>query len=69
MPQDFIQSQQPLLTLHGHVHESAEITGCWKEKIGRTYSFTAAHNGPELSVVRFDTDHLEDATRELIDVT
>ena len=67
--QQFIQSQQPLLTLHGHVHESAEITGWWKEKIGRTYSFTAAHNGPELSIVRFDTDHLENATRELIEVT
>lgn len=67
--QQFIQSKQPLLTLHGHVHESAEITGWWKEKIGRTYSFTAAHNGPELSIVRFDTDHLENATRELIEVT
>ena len=66
--QQFIKNKQPLLTLHGHVHESAQITGWWKEKIGRTYSFTAAHNGPELAVVRFDTDCLEDATRELIQV-
>jgi Icc-related predicted phosphoesterase len=67
--QHFIKTYQPLLTLHGHVHESAKITGCWKEKIGRTYSFTAAHHGPELAIVRFDSNHLENATRELIDVT
>jgi Icc-related predicted phosphoesterase len=67
--QRFIKTYQPLLTLHGHVHESAHITGCWKEKIERTYSFSAAHHGPELAVVRFVTNHLEKATRELIDVS
>jgi Icc-related predicted phosphoesterase len=67
--QRFIKAHQPLLTLHGHVHESAHITGCWKEKVDRTYSFTAAHYGPELVVVRFDTNHLENATRELIPVS
>jgi Icc-related predicted phosphoesterase len=67
--QRFIKTHQPLLTLHGHVHESAQITGWWKEKVDRTFSFTAAHDGPELSVVRFDTDHLENATRELIPVS
>jgi Icc-related predicted phosphoesterase len=67
--QRFIKAHQPLLTLHGHVHESAHITGRWKEKVERTYSFTAAHDGPELAVVRFDTDHLENATRELIPVS
>jgi Icc-related predicted phosphoesterase len=67
--QHFIKTHQPLLTLHGHVHESAHITGWWKEKVERTYSFTAAHYGPELAVVRFDTDHLENATRELIPVS
>ena len=42
----FIETRQPLLTLHGHVHESARITGSWKEKIGRTNAFSAAHDGP-----------------------
>jgi len=67
--QRFIKTHQPLLTLHGHVHESAQITGWWKEKVDRTFSFTAAHDGPELAVVRFDTHHLENATRELIPVS
>jgi len=67
--QRFIALHQPLLTLHGHVHESAQITGCWKQKVDGTYSFSAAHHGPELAVVRFDTRHLNDATRELVVVS
>jgi len=64
--QRFIKKKQPLLTLHGHVHESTRITGYWKEKIGKTYSFNAAHDGSELALVRFRTDDLENATRVLI---
>ncbi len=62
----FIESRQPLLTLHGHIHESARITGHWKERIGRTLAISAAHDGAELALVRFDLDDLEDATRELL---
>ena len=62
----FIKKKQPLLTLHGHVHESTRLTGHWKEKIGNTFCFNAAHDGLELSLIRFDTDNLEDATRILI---
>ena len=62
----FIDSKQPFLTLHGHVHESTRLTGKWKEKFGRTYSFSAAHDGKELAIVKFDTENLEKATRILI---
>lgn len=61
-----IQSRQPLLTLHGHVHESARITGRWSDRIGRTHLFSAAHDGPELAVVRFDPAHPDAAARELL---
>ena len=64
--QRFIKKKQPLLTLHGHVHESTRITGYWKEKFGKTHSFNAAHDGSELALVRFRTDDLENATRVLI---
>ena len=67
--QRFINKQQPFLTLHGHVHESARLAGHWKEKFGKTFSFTAAHDGPELALIRFDTDNLKNATRELIAVS
>jgi Icc-related predicted phosphoesterase len=61
-----IESQGPLLTLHGHIHESARLTGAWRDRIGRTHLFSAAHDGPELALIRFDLDQLDDATRELI---
>lgn len=61
----FIEDRQPYLTLHGHIHESTRITGSWKEKTGKTLSFNAAHDGSELSVVEFDLDKPEDATRIL----
>jgi len=62
----FIETHQPLLTLHGHIHESARLTGSWRDKIGETHLFSAAHDGPELALVRFDLEHPADATRTLI---
>jgi Icc-related predicted phosphoesterase len=62
----FIDARQPLLTLHGHIHESARLTGSWRDRIGRTHLFSAAHDGPELSLVRFDPGHPEGATRSLV---
>lgn len=62
---DLILDNQPLITLHGHVHESARITGSWKEQIGKTFIYSAAHDGPELALVRFDPEKPQDAVREL----
>jgi Icc-related predicted phosphoesterase len=62
----FIESRQPLVTLHGHVHESARLTGAWMERIGRTVCLSAAHDGPELALVRLDPDAPSEATRELV---
>jgi len=61
----FIEEHQPYLTLHGHVHESCSIMGTWRDKIGKTPMFTAAHDGPELAVVRFDLEDPDSASREL----
>ena len=62
----FIENRQPCITLHGHIHESVSITGSWKEQIGRTHAFSAAHDGPELALIRFSPECPENATRELI---
>lgn len=62
----FIEQRQPLLTLHGHIHESARLTGLWKIRIGRTTCINGAHDGPELALVRFDLESPENATRELL---
>jgi Icc-related predicted phosphoesterase len=61
-----IQKRQPLVTLHGHIHESARLTGSWSQRIGRTHCFSAAHDGAELALVRFDPDDPSAATRTLM---
>lgn len=62
----FIEERGPALSLHGHVHEAARLTGTWRCRLGRTHAFGAAHDGPELALVRFDPDDPGAATRELI---
>jgi len=62
----FIEARQPLLTLHGHVHESVRLSGSWRDRIGLTQCFSAAHDGADLALVRFDPGNLDAATRELI---
>lgn len=62
----FIEERGPRVTLHGHVHESARLTGCWSERIGETYCLSAAHDGPQLALIRFDPDDPKAATRELL---
>ena len=64
--QRFVQERQPLVTLHGHIHEAARITKAWSQRIGRTFCFSAAHDGPELALVRFDPANPSQATRTLI---
>ncbi|MBI5865346.1 MAG: hypothetical protein HZB38_12725, partial [Planctomycetes bacterium] len=62
----FIAQRRPLLTLHGHIHESARITGAWRQQIGRTWCLCAAHDGAELALVRLDPASPGEATRELL---
>jgi Icc-related predicted phosphoesterase len=64
--QRFIRTRQPLLTLHGHVHESSRLSHSWRDSFGKTHMFTAAYDGPELALVRFNPKNLEKATRELL---
>lgn len=62
----FIEERQPLLTLHGHIHESTRLTGSWRDMIGITQCFNTSHDGPELSIIKFDLNNLEDAIRVLV---
>ncbi|MFO8236104.1 MAG: hypothetical protein R6U04_11955 [Bacteroidales bacterium] len=64
--QRFIEEEQPLLTLHGHVHESSSITGDWQDKLGETYAFSAAYDDNKLALIEFDTFDLVSAKRILI---
>ncbi len=62
----FIERRQPYITLHGHVHESARLTGAWHDHIGITHCFSAAHDGPELALIRFHPASPDTADRELL---
>lgn len=62
----FIELKQPKLTLHGHIHESTRLTGNWKDNIGKTICFNAAHDGKELALIEFNTNDLSTAKRKLL---
>lgn len=62
----FIEDRQPLLTLHGHAHGSAARSGTWRDRIGRTHVFSAAHDGFEIAAVCFDLSDLNAAVRKLL---
>jgi Icc-related predicted phosphoesterase len=55
-----------MLTLHGHIHESTALTGSWRDKIGETICFNAAHRGGELSIIKFNLNCIEEAERILL---
>jgi Icc-related predicted phosphoesterase len=51
----FIESQQPIVSLHGHVHESYSITGCWQTQIGKTLCINPGQEEDRLHAVLFET--------------
>lgn len=56
---EFINKEQPLLTIHGHIHESHIVSGSWKEKIGKTISINVGSNhlDNKLHLVLIDLDN------------
>lgn len=63
---EFIAKKQPMLTLHGHIHESAKLTGSWKEKIHHTVAYSAAYEGHGLALVEFTDRCLMSAERMVL---
>lgn len=61
----FIETHQPLLTLHGHIHETVDITGKFLERIGTSVSISAGNHDHTRNVaaVIVDTLHPENAAR------
>ena len=57
---EFIEKEQPLLALHGHIHESPKMSGSWNDKIGITICINAGSSYPEdkLNCVIIDADDL-----------
>jgi len=57
----FIENEQPLLTLHGHIHESPKMSGSWRDKIGSTICVNVGSSYPEdkLNCIVVDIGDLE----------
>lgn len=55
----FVEKYQPNLTLHGHIHESSEISGTYWDRIGKTICINPGQTTEELYAVVFE---LEDIT-------
>jgi len=62
----FIEMNQPLVTLHGHIHEAPEISGAYMDRLGDTVMINPGQfickNGDfsKLHAVTFDTEIIEE---------
>lgn len=65
---EFIEKEQPPLTLHGHIHESLIMGGEYKEKIGKTICINPGSDYQDnfLNFVIIDLDNLDDIEHEII---
>jgi Icc-related predicted phosphoesterase len=59
----FIEDRQPFITLHGHIHESYSHTGIWKERIHKSFCFSAVGLSSPLVLVKFNTNSPQTAQR------
>ena len=55
----FIEKKQPYLTLHGHIHESPQVSGTYFERIGRTFSINPGQGSGQLHAVIFQLEDVE----------
>lgn len=57
---NFIRERQPLLTLHGHIHESPTVSGAYLDHIGNTLAMNPGQASERLSAVVFDPGNIGD---------
>lgn len=56
---NFIKEKQPLLTLHGHIHESPDKSGIWLAHLGKTICIQPCQREEKLVYVIIDLDSME----------
>jgi Icc-related predicted phosphoesterase len=62
----FIERNQPLLTLHGHIHESPELSGAYVARLGETMMVNPGQfiwtnrDFSKLHAVTFETENIEE---------
>jgi Icc-related predicted phosphoesterase len=51
----FIETYQPPLTLHGHIHEAPQTSHRYAEQIGRTWAVNPGHDRQQFGAIYLDT--------------
>jgi len=64
----FIENYQPYLTIHGHIHETVDVSGNFKDNIGKTLCLTSGNHdsGTKLAVLVFDLYNPKHADRIIL---
>ncbi len=64
----FIEQQRPYLTLHGHIHETIEVSNHFRDKINGVICLGVGNNAHEkgLAVITFDLYDLNSIKREVL---
>ncbi|RKZ06040.1 hypothetical protein DRQ25_14810 [Candidatus Fermentibacteria bacterium] len=64
-----ILEKQPLITLHGHIHETVDVSGQYMQQLGETWCYGVGnyHDEP-LAYIIVDTDHPGKGGRKRIKV-
>lgn len=55
----FLEKRQPLLSLHGHIHESPDESGVWRASVGRTVCIQPGQSTGGLTVVVGDLETMQ----------
>lgn len=63
---DFITAHRPHISLHGHVHESPEVTGHFAQRIGQTLAINPGQSHGRLYAVLFDPQRPEETLRHTV---
>jgi Icc-related predicted phosphoesterase len=62
----FIETHQPLLTLHGHIHESPYLSGAYLDHIGKTICLNPGQKDNTLHAVILDLERPEETLRHTV---
>ncbi len=56
----WIERRQPLLTLHGHIHESPRMSGAFSDRIGRTWVINPGCDGRRPHLVFIELERFDE---------
>ena len=62
----FIEQRQPLCSLHGHIHDSPNVTGAYSDRIGATLCINPGQDHDRLHAVLFDSARPAETLRHTV---